>query len=114
MANKLELAPGTSWLFLLAYSVIALAALLWQVDTVSDETSVNQWCVSAVSISVALSALAVLATALMKDKFVGTAIDGGLVRFDCSLRFVRSSPRPHQIVQWGCQGSHHRVLSQDV
>jgi hypothetical protein len=64
---------------------VALAALLWNVDTVSDETSVNQWCVSAVSISVALSALAVLATALVKDKFVGTALDGGLVGFSGAL-----------------------------
>jgi hypothetical protein len=72
--------PGATWFTLLAYSVVALAALLWEVDKVSDETSVNKWCVSAISISVAFSGLAVIASTFMKSKFTGTATEGGLVR----------------------------------
>jgi hypothetical protein len=71
---------GASWLSLLAYSVIALVALLWEVDKVSDETGQNKWTVASMSISVAFSGLAVIASFLMKSKFSGTHIEGGLVR----------------------------------
>ena len=71
---------GIKWFMLLAFSIIALVALLTDVGMVSSEPLFVQWSVSAVSISLALSALAVIAGALLKTKFVGTAIEGGLVR----------------------------------
>jgi hypothetical protein len=78
--TRQEGCPGATWFTLLAYSIVALAALLWEVDKVSDESSVNKWCVSAISISVAFSGLAVIASTFMKSKFTGTAMEGGLVR----------------------------------
>jgi hypothetical protein len=78
--TRQEGCPGATWFTLLAYSIVALAALLWEVDKVSDETSVNKWCVSAISISVAFSGLAVIASTFMRSKFTGTAMEGGLVR----------------------------------
>jgi hypothetical protein len=78
MARTQEGCPGATWFTLLAYSIVALAALLWEVDKVTDESSVNKWCVSAISISVAFSGLAVIASTFMKKKFVGTAMEGGL------------------------------------
>jgi hypothetical protein len=101
MTDKQERIYGVSWLHLLAYSIVALCALLQVVDKVSDTSSEIQWSVSALSISVAFSGLAVIASLLMKEKFIGTAIEGGLVRslsrvaMICSL--ARDAIRPFVI-----------------
>jgi hypothetical protein len=82
MAGKQDRINGATWLHLLAYSIVALCALLWvpEVGKVSDESSSVQWTVAALSTSVAFSALAAIAELFMKHKFAGTAIEGGLVR----------------------------------
>jgi hypothetical protein len=70
---------GTKWFSLLTFSIIALVSLLTDVGTVSSEPGFVKWSVSAISINLALSALAVIAGVVMKTKFFGTLIEGGLV-----------------------------------
>ena len=68
------------WFSVAAFSTIALVAITSTFDVdISDQTKQIKWAVSAVSISLTFSALAVFANILVKDKFVDTPVEGGLV-----------------------------------
>ena len=47
----------------------------------------NQWAVSGVSITLSLSAISVFGNFLLREKFGGTSMEGGMVRTD----FVRQA-----------------------
>lgn len=70
------------WFAAAAFSTIALVALTSNLEgQLRDETSEVRWAVAAVSITVTCAALAVLASLLLQGaSFVGTALEGGLVR----------------------------------
>ena len=70
------------WFGVAAFSTIALVSMTSLfVDSIKDEPKATKWAVSAVSIALSFSSLAVFANLLLKDKFVDTSIEGGLVSF---------------------------------
>jgi Mg2+/citrate symporter len=75
--NKMRLGQ---WFAVAAFSTIALVAMTSNFDKIKDQKKEVKWAVSAVSIALTFSALAVFAHVLLKAKFVGTAMEGGLVR----------------------------------
>ena len=70
----------SSWFATTAFSVIALVAMTidWEGD-VGDQMKEVKWSFSAILVSLCLSGLALLAH-VARDKFVGTPVEGGLVR----------------------------------
>lgn len=76
---------GPQWFALFAFSIVALTALLTEVgvpisDQFTEYAQATKWSEAAISMSLAFSGLAVLAHMVRKDKFVGTVMEGGLVR----------------------------------
>ena len=68
------------WFAVVAFSSVALTALITDLPgNLSDEGKTVKWSASAISISLAMSALAWFAHMLIKDKFVGTHLEGGMV-----------------------------------
>lgn len=67
------------WFSLAVCCTIALVGLTTQVDKVKDTNQHTKWSVSALSIAVALAAIAVFAH-LLKEKFIATHVEGGMVR----------------------------------
>jgi uncharacterized membrane protein len=76
----------TNWLMTAAFSTIALVAMLKTYDgKLTDQERASKWVVSSMSITLIFSAVGVFSSMLMKEKFVGTMIEGGLV---CAIVFV--------------------------
>jgi hypothetical protein len=67
------------WFALASFNVIALVALNSQLNfDLKDESQEHKWCISSMIITLFFSVLGVLAHMLRK-KFIGTPIEGGLV-----------------------------------
>jgi hypothetical protein len=77
MQDNVKTSRHIEWFTLTAASVIALVALTSSTGKLKDQAKEVKWAASVISISVALSGLAVLAH-MAKDKFVGTPVEGGL------------------------------------
>jgi len=75
------------WFMVAAFSTIALVSLTGTYDDekIGDQPKEVKWAVSAISISLTFSALAVFANFLLKEKFVGTVIEGGLALLTCAF-----------------------------
>jgi hypothetical protein len=74
-----------AWFALAAFNTIALVALNSELENdLKHETSENKWCISSMIITLTLSILGVFAHVL-KGKFVGTPMEGGLVSTPLSL-----------------------------
>ena len=74
----------TQWFAIMAFSIIALAALVtnFENDTnVSDQSSEVKWVVSAISIALSFSTISVLAHLFISEKFMNTSLETGMVRF---------------------------------
>ncbi len=68
-----------SWFALAAFNVIALVALNSQLDfDLKDESKEHKWCISSMIITLTLAVLGVVGH-LLRKKFIGTPIEGGLV-----------------------------------
>ena len=77
---------NTHWWMVAAFSTIALVAITSEFGdeggkegNITDQTKETKWAVSAISIALALSGLTVLALLRLKDKFVDTPVEGGMV-----------------------------------
>ena len=67
------------WFALAAFNVIALVALNSQLDfDLKDESTEHKWCISSMIITLTLATLGVVGH-LLRKKFIGTPIEGGLV-----------------------------------
>jgi preprotein translocase subunit SecE len=78
------------WFAVAAFTAIALVSMTRNfADNINNETHEVKWAVSAVCIALTLSILAVVANFFLKDKFVGTNMETGMVRE--SLQFFVSS-----------------------
>jgi hypothetical protein len=66
------------WTMMAGFATIALIALLKDFDKVKDQEKQVKWAVSGLSISLAMGGLAVFANMLLRDKFVGTHLEGGM------------------------------------
>lgn len=77
MQDNVKTSRHIEWFTLTAASVIALVALTSSTGKLKDQAKETKWAASVMSISVALSGLAVFAH-MAKDKFVGTPVEGGL------------------------------------
>jgi hypothetical protein len=69
------------WFAVAAFSIIALVSMTSNfTGDISNQTKEVKWSVSAVSIALTFSSLALIATMVLKDKFVGTTMETGMVR----------------------------------
>jgi len=96
MANTNEEQPqeqecrSTKWFATMTFYVIALTSFVTHIDQVAGSPTYILWATSALSISMALAVLAVMANTVVGSKFVGTAIEGGLVSSKIVLGLVLS------------------------
>jgi hypothetical protein len=80
-----------TWFALAAFNVIALVALNSQLDfDLKDESTEHKWCISSMIITLTFAVLGVLGH-LLRKKFIGTSIEGGLVSMP-SLSFLPQIP----------------------
>lgn len=73
---------NTHWFSVAAFSTIALVSIIDEFpsgENIKDQEKETKWAVSAVSVALIFSALAVFANLLLKEKFVGTLMEGALV-----------------------------------
>jgi hypothetical protein len=76
------------WFAFAVFNTIALVALNTELDyDLKDESQENKWCISSMVITLVLAFLGVCAHVL-KGKFVGTPMEGGLVSMLSSLSFL--------------------------
>jgi hypothetical protein len=75
------------WFTSCAFAIIALVAITSEKGDITDQIKEVKWAVSAISVNIGLSGLAVLAIVALKNKFVGTIMEGGLVSFSSALTF---------------------------
>ena len=81
MTQEASKSRMSHWFAVAAFSTIALVSITSNmVGDISDQIKEVKWAVSAVSIALSFSVLALLATVVLKDKFVGTTIETGMVR----------------------------------
>lgn len=74
----------TLWFAIMAFSIIALAALVtnFEGDTnVGDQNSHVKWVVSAISIAFSFATISVLAHLFIPDKFMNTSLETGMATF---------------------------------
>ena len=70
----------SQWFAVAAFSTIALVSMTSNfLNKIKDEDRPSKWAVSAVSLTLTFSALAMFANILLKEKFVNTPMEGGLV-----------------------------------
>ena len=71
----------SQWFAVAAFSIIALVAMTSNFDDkITDESKEVKWAASGVTIALSFSGLAVLGHVFLKEKFVGTVIEKGMVR----------------------------------
>ena len=73
----------TQWFAIMAFSVIALAALVTNFEDgtdIGDQTGEVKWVVSAISIAMSFATISVLAHVFIPDKFPNTNLETGMVR----------------------------------
>lgn len=81
MNDALNSQRHSQWFAVTAFSIIALVAMTTNFEgNITDESKEVKWAASTVTIALTFSALAVLAHVLLKEKFVGTVIEKGMVR----------------------------------
>lgn len=68
------------WVTMAASATIALIALLKDFDKLKDQEKQVKWAASGLSIALTMAGIAVFANMLLRDKFVGTLLEGGMVR----------------------------------
>jgi hypothetical protein len=77
------------WFAQVACSVVALCAVTSRFDDdigIEDQEKHVKWTVSALSVVLSLSSLSTLAHVVSPDVFVGSVMEGGMVRYTrCSL-----------------------------
>lgn len=78
MSTEEKPSRGNQWFLTFLTSVIALVAITSTWKVVGGPTYLK-WAASGLAVVLGLSGLAVLAHAVVKSKFVGTPIEGGLV-----------------------------------
>jgi hypothetical protein len=72
---------GAQWFAVAALTAVALVSMTSNfADNINNETHEVKWAVSAVCIVLILSTVAVIANFFLKDKFVGTNMETGMVR----------------------------------
>lgn len=69
----------THWFSSGAFATIALVGLLKDIGDVDDQNKSTKWAVSGISIALSMAGLAIIANMLIRDKFVGTHLEGGMV-----------------------------------
>ena len=72
----------THWFSVAAFSTIALVSIINNFpegQDITDQEDYTKWVVSAMSIGLTFSALGVFANFLLKEKFEGQLLEGGLV-----------------------------------
>lgn len=80
--KELHQTRNVQWFALAAFSNVALASMTSNfANDLSDETKEVKWVVSGVSVALALSTLSFIAHFVLKEKFVGTIMEGGLVSY---------------------------------
>jgi hypothetical protein len=70
---------NSMWFTSCTFAIIALVAITSEKGDITDQDKAVKWAVSAISVNIALSGLAVLAILALKNKFIGTMMEGGLV-----------------------------------
>jgi hypothetical protein len=81
MTDRDKKTRQSQWFAVAAFSTVALVALCSNFEgKIKDEDMRVKWAVSAISLALIFSALAVFAHILLKEKFANTAMEGGLVR----------------------------------
>jgi hypothetical protein len=76
----------TQWFAIMAFSIIALAALITNFDddtNVGDQAKEIKWVVAAISIAFSVSTISVLAHLVIPDKFTNTNLETGMVGTIC-------------------------------
>jgi hypothetical protein len=61
-----------------AFATIALVALLKDIGDVGDQKKEIKWGVSGISVALSLAGLAIFANMLLREKFVGAQVEGGM------------------------------------
>jgi hypothetical protein len=70
------------WCALTAFSIVALVAMTSRFDSdIQSEAMETQWVASAISVVLATAALTAMAHFALREVFVGSFVEGGLVRF---------------------------------
>lgn len=67
------------WTALTGFSVVVLADIASTTKDEPDRSQAQRWAMAVSCISLSLGALAVLAHVIVRDRFVATPIEGGLV-----------------------------------
>jgi len=76
------------WMMVAAFSTIALVSITSSFvddEKLKDQEKETKWAVSAISVALVFSAIAVFANFLLKEKFVGTIMEGGLAILTCGF-----------------------------
>lgn len=77
-----------------AFATIALAAICQEFGDIRDQTKEIKWIFAGVLIALTFSGLAIFGNMILRDKFVGTVLEGGMVSFrNLSAFNVRGSDR---------------------
>jgi len=82
---------SSHWFAVAAFSTIALVSITTEFGDVgfegdiTDQKRETKWAVSAISVALGLSGLAVFANLLLKDKFVDTPMEGGMALLTCGF-----------------------------
>ena len=77
--TTMAMSRHSQWLTVAAFSLVALIALLKSFGDLSDQEKQTKWAASGISIGFGLSGLAAIANMFLRDKFVGTHLEGGMV-----------------------------------
>lgn len=71
----------TEWLMTTVFSIIALVALVQHYEgDLQDQEKFVKWAVSGMSLALSFSAIANVGNLVLREKFIGTVIEGVLVR----------------------------------
>jgi hypothetical protein len=91
-----------AWFALAAFNVIALVALNSQLDVdLKDESKVHKWCISSMIVTLFLATLGVLGN-LLRNKFIATPIEGGLVSMplSCLSQITIANSRNRETIRY--------------
>lgn len=92
---SMQVGRHVHWSLTAIFSTVALCALVTEwTGKVSDQERDTKWAVSAISINLALSWVSVMANMFLSSNFVGTMMEGGLVRRIVPM-FSTGYPRQH-------------------
>jgi hypothetical protein len=93
----------SQWFALAAFTTIALVAMTSRFDgNISDATKEQgeiPWATTAMGVVLIVSTLSLVGHFLVEDRFVGSLVEGGLVRWSLLPLYL------------GCEISHHRITA---